>query len=86
MGPSGKRFPLGPLTFSGGVVDWCMIKIDKLSSPEHYGDWHDKPLRWAVNGPDKECQKFSTKRDAEKYASIRRRSANQTAAHAAFCA
>ena len=56
------------------------LTLDKLERPEYHGDWHDKPLRWAVNGPRSECQKFSIKRDAQKYASIRRRSVDQLAA------
>ena len=53
------------------------IEIVKLQRPEHCGDWHDKPLRYSVNGPRSECQKFSTKKDAEKYASLRRRVTDQ---------
>lgn len=56
------------------------IEVVKLDRPEQCGDWHDNPLRWVVNGPRSECQKFSTKRDAEKYASIRRRNTDQLAA------
>lgn len=43
--------------------------IERLQSPEHSGDWHDKPLRWKVNGP--EVQKFATKRDAKLWARFR---------------
>ena len=56
------------------------IEIIKLDSPEHCGDWHDKPIRWSVNGPGSECQKFSTKCDAQRYASVRRKLDNQLAA------
>ena len=41
------------------------------------GDWHDKPLRWAVTGPAGEVQKFSTRKDAQKYKSLRFRSYDQ---------
>jgi hypothetical protein len=54
-----------------------VIRIEKLETPEHDGDWHDKPLRWIVNGPRKEGQKFSTKKDATLYAAIRRDSGDQ---------
>lgn len=30
------------------------ITLEKLERPEHWGDWHDKPLRWAVRGPGAE--------------------------------
>ena len=49
--------------------------------PEHHGDWHDKPLRYSVRGPGAEVQKFSTKKEAQRYASIRRRSADRQAAY-----
>lgn len=42
-------------------------------SAEASGDWHDRPLRWAVYGPAIEVQKFSTKKDALLYKSLRRR-------------
>lgn len=60
------------------------IKIVKLEREEHCGDWHDKPLRYAVNGPRSECQKFSTKKDARKYASLRRRNSDQLIAINAY--
>lgn len=44
--------------------------IAKLGSAEHCGDWHDKPLRYIVTGLP-EVQKFSTKKDAEKWARLR---------------
>lgn len=60
------------------------ITIEKLARPEQCGDWHDKPLRWAVCGPDAELQKFKTKKDALKFRSIRRRSSDFNAASMAF--
>lgn len=48
-----------------------MISIEKLPSPEYYGDWHDKPLKWKVVGPGPEVQKFSTKRDSMTYKRLR---------------
>ena len=58
-----------------------MAKITVVAiSPEACGDWHDKPLKWAVNGPGNEVQKFSTKADALKYKSVRFRSYDQNAA------
>ncbi len=43
--------------------------ILKLENPEHYGDWHDKPVRWNVVWNNKN-QKFTTKKDALTYARI----------------
>jgi len=60
------------------------LAITKLNSPEHYGDWHDKPLRWQVSGPESELQKFSTKRDALLYRKIRRKAGSFTEATALF--
>lgn len=60
------------------------ITITKLDHPEHYGDWHDKPLKRIVSGPAAETQKFSTKSEASNYASRRRRSSTQLEAINAF--
>lgn len=62
------------------------VTIAPLDRPEYSGDWHDKPSRYAVNGPGTECQKFSTKRDAQKYASIRRRAPDYASTHALWMA
>jgi hypothetical protein len=48
--------------------------------PEHCGDWHDKPVRYSVTGPNAEVQKFSTKKEAERYARMRRRAESQNEA------
>jgi hypothetical protein len=61
------------------------IEISKMERSEHQGDWHDKPLRWLVAGPESETQKFSTKKDAEKYLRLRRRSSDQGAAIRNYC-
>jgi hypothetical protein len=53
------------------------FRIEKLETPEHDGDWHDKPLRWIVLGPANEAQKFTTKKEAALYARVRRSSASQ---------
>jgi len=53
------------------------VTVSKLARPQYSGDWHDKPLRWSVDGPRSECQKFSTKQDALQYARIRRRFMDQ---------
>lgn len=53
------------------------ITVTILPSPVHAGDWHDKPLRYVVSGPRSEQQMFSTKKNAQRYASIRRRSSDQ---------
>jgi len=49
------------------------IIVQKLEHPIHAGDWHDKPLKWSVIGPDKEVQNFVTKKDAEIYRICRKR-------------
>jgi len=48
------------------------ITVSKLERAEYSGDWHDKPLKWAAVGPGAELQKFSTRREAESYARLRR--------------
>lgn len=60
------------------------ISISKLDHPQHYGDWHDKPLRYQVSGPRSECQLFATKKNALAYASIRRKSPDQLLAINAY--
>jgi hypothetical protein len=52
------------------------LRIEKLETPEHAGDWHDPLLRWIVLGPGNEAQKFSSKKEAALYARIRRSSAS----------
>ena len=49
-----------------------IIRIEKLETPIHEGDWHDPPSRWQVIGPNKEIQRFSTKAQAQDYARLRR--------------
>lgn len=61
----------------------CKPVISKLERAEHGGDWHDKPLRWAVN-TNTERQLFSTKREATDYARRRRASANESDAISAY--
>lgn len=56
------------------------IKIVRLFKVEESGDWHDAPLKWKVEGPKLEVQKFATKKEATRYASIRRTSKDQTEA------
>jgi hypothetical protein len=53
------------------------VTITKLEHAEHWGDWHDPLIRWSVNGPGTECQKFCTKREAQRYATTRRHSDSQ---------
>ena len=62
------------------------IIVTKLVAPEASGDWHDKPLRYAVFGPGAEVQKFCTKKDAQTYRSIRRKAASLRDASREFCA
>lgn len=61
------------------------INVVSLANPVHAGDWHDKPLKWSVVGPDREVQNFRTKRDAERYRSIRKRSFSFTEAVKEYC-
>jgi hypothetical protein len=58
-------------------------RIVKLQRPEHCGDWHDKPLRWAV-WFGFELQKFETRANARLYAGIRRRCSTEQEAHVAY--
>jgi hypothetical protein len=60
------------------------ITIAKLPSPEHSGDWHDKPLKWQVSGPGSELQKFTTQKEAKRYAKIRRHSRDFNEASSIF--
>lgn len=62
------------------------ITIETLSHPEASGDWHDKPLKYAVIGPASETQKFRTKFAAVRYRSLRARSASQAEAFRKFMA
>lgn len=55
------------------------ITISKIQT-EASGDWHDKPLRWAVNGPGSEIQKFTRQADARTYLQIRRQCKTQAEA------
>lgn len=48
------------------------IEVIKLDPPERSGDWHDKPPKWKAVGPGKEVQKFTIRKDAERYARLRR--------------
>ena len=54
------------------------ITVEKLERPLYCGDWHDKPLKWSVQGPANanwpegfEVQNFTTKKDASSYARCR---------------
>jgi hypothetical protein len=60
------------------------IIIEKLPHQERSGDWHDKPLRWRVAGPGSEAQKFSTKKEARSYKSIRQSSTEDKIAIRAY--
>lgn len=59
--------------------------ITKLPHPEPCGDWHDKPMRWAVR-TGTELQKFSTKKDAMLYKRLRRLHGSESAATTAYIA
>ena len=50
------------------------VKVARMGHIEHHGDWHDKPCKWEVIGPNTERQVFSTRKDAELYAKCRRNS------------
>lgn len=55
------------------------VTVSKLDRAEYSGDWHDKPLKWIVKTGVKECQKFSTKKDADFYAKLRRHNSEREA-------
>ena len=61
------------------------ITIEQMPSLEYAGDWHDKPLKWIVKGPNAEVQKFSTKRDATLYRRCRKASKDMHEAGRNFC-
>ena len=50
-----------------------VITYSRMEREVYSGDWHDTPLRWEVLGPEAERQMFSTRDDARRYASIRRK-------------
>lgn len=52
-------------------------RVSCLLRPYRDGDWHDPLTRYSVQGPGNEVQEFSTLKDANKYASIRRRAKDQ---------
>lgn len=52
------------------------VEVRKLDRAYHDGDWHDKPLKWGVFGPENEEQHFHTKKNATLYKRIRRNSKN----------
>lgn len=60
------------------------VTVKKMACRELSGDWHDAPLKWTVDGPNTECQKFSTKKDALEYAKARRHSETQQEAMKKF--
>lgn len=60
------------------------ITVNKMERSEHCGDWHDKPLKWIVNGPNAERQKFSTKKEALSYKFIRSKSPDEFIAQRKF--
>lgn len=53
-------------------------RVYELPQPEQSGDWHDRPLRWAAVEPNADAnlgiQKFSTRREACSYRTIRSKS------------
>jgi hypothetical protein len=59
-------------------IGGCLVR--KLKAPEQSGDWHDKPLKWEVYGPGKECQKFQTRVGARFYAMLRNAAKDQPSA------
>jgi hypothetical protein len=63
-----------------------IFTIEKLASPEHYGDWHDKPLRWLARCASEGgwSQKFSTRKNAELWARIAKKSVTFNEAQSAY--
>ena len=62
-----------------------IITVTRLDQPYHSGDWHDKPLAWAVDGPGLEVQHFSTRKNAELYARCRRKASGMNEASNLYC-
>jgi hypothetical protein len=61
------------------------IYIIKLEHPKFgWGDWHDKPLKYQVFGPNGESQLFSTKKAALTYKAIRTSAVDQGNAISAY--
>lgn len=60
------------------------ITVSQLPALIHEGDWHDRPLKWVATGPGDEHQNFSTKKDAMRFATLRRRSASFSEASRKF--
>ncbi len=59
--------------------------LTKLAHPIHSGDWHDRPGKWQVNGPESEMQTgFPTRKEAEMYAKCRRHSTSANEAGSKF--
>lgn len=51
--------------------------VTKLDREEHVGDWHDKPMRYVVTGVTAHMvQKFSTKKGAELWARITKKTSD----------
>lgn len=60
------------------------IQVRRLDRPQYEGDWHDAPLKWTVIGPSSEVQNFETRKNAELYARLRRRTASMNEAARAY--
>jgi hypothetical protein len=56
-------------------MDIVIARLDKIYPS---GDWHDKPMKWAVIGPRGEQQHFSTKANATIYKRIRGKAESQS--------
>jgi hypothetical protein len=56
--------------------------IRRLAKIEHWGDWHDKPLKWVADCAEDAMwtQKFSTKQDALAWRCCARRVTRRTGA------
>lgn len=71
----------------GRMIAKLRFQVSRLSSPEHYGDWHDKPVKWvAACGDARFTQKFATRRDADFWARACRRTGDFQAAMSAYLA
>lgn len=60
------------------------VTVSRLPSSIGSGDWHDRPLRWMAKGPGREVQHFSTRKEADAYARIRRASGSEFEAVVTF--
>ncbi len=70
--PAGQ--PIRGFTAKDIRAQFAQISIAQLIHAQAGADWHDRPLRFVVLGPEKEEQNFSTFKNAMLYRRIRAQS------------